>query len=67
MELNPNPYPYTLRICPVYINAYARFDQIPLLTLQDIEETLSMHIQKQFRITKGNKFHRMTPSSTFLS
>ena len=40
------------------MNVYTRFDEIPSMTLQDIKEdikeTLSMHIQKPFRIRKGN-------------
>ena len=28
-----------ISICPVYINVYARFDEIPPLTLKDIKET----------------------------
>ena len=31
------------------------------MTLQDIEETLSIHVQKAMRITKGNNSHIIGP------
>ena len=43
------------------MNVYARFDEIPSMTLQDIKETMSMHIKKPLRITKGNNSHRIDP------
>ena len=33
-------------MCPVDMNVYLRFDEIPSMILQDIKETLSMHIQR---------------------
>ena len=34
-----------MSICPLDINVYARFDEIPSLILQDIKETLSKAIK----------------------
>ena len=50
-----------MSICPLDMNVYARFDEIPSMTLQDIKETLSKYIQKPLRITKGNNSHRIGP------
>ena len=35
------------------MNVYARFDEIPSMTLQDIQDTLSMKIHKQSKNYKG--------------
>ena len=35
----PSPSIFILSICLVYLNMFARFDEIPLRTLQDIKET----------------------------
>ena len=44
------------------MNVYVRLDEIPLMRLQDIQETLSMYKQfKPLRITKGNNSHRIDP------
>ena len=39
VELAPSPYFFVLCICLAYINMFARFDENPVLTLQDIKET----------------------------
>ena len=35
----PSPYIFIISIVPVDMNKYARFDEIPLMTLKDIKET----------------------------
>ena len=35
----PSPYIFIISIGPVYMNKYARFDEIPSKTLKDIKET----------------------------
>ena len=35
----PSPYIFIISIAPVDMNKYARFDEIPLKTLNDIKET----------------------------
>ena len=39
IELAPNPYFVVQSICLVYMNMFARFDENPAMTLQDIKET----------------------------
>ena len=39
IELAPSPYFFVLSICLAYMNMYARFDENPAMTLQDIKET----------------------------
>ena len=39
IELALSPYFFVLSICLAYINMFARFDENPALTLQDIKET----------------------------
>ena len=39
LELAPSPYFFVLSICLAYMNMYARFDENPAMTLQDIKET----------------------------
>ena len=39
IELAPSPYFFVLSICLAYMNMFARFDENPAMTLQDIEET----------------------------
>ena len=39
IELAPSPYFFVLIICFAYINMFARFDENPAMTLQDIKET----------------------------
>ena len=40
VELAPSPYFFVLSICLAYMNMFARFDENPAMTLQDIKETL---------------------------
>ena len=35
----PSPYIFIISIGPAYMNKYARFDEIPSMTLKDIKET----------------------------
>ena len=35
----PSPHIFIISIGPVNMNKYARFDEIPLMTLKDIKET----------------------------
>ena len=39
MELAPSPYFFVQSICIAYTNMFARFDENPAMTLQDIKET----------------------------
>ena len=39
IELAPSPYFVVQSICLVYMNMFARFDENPTMTLQDIKET----------------------------
>ena len=39
IELAPSPYFFVLSFCLAYINMFARFDENPAMTLQDIKET----------------------------
>ena len=39
IELAPSPFFFVLSICLAYINMFAKFDEIPEMTLQDIKET----------------------------
>ena len=39
IELAPSPYFFVQSICLAYINMFARFDENPAMTLQDIMET----------------------------
>ena len=39
IELAPSPYFFVLSICLVYMNMFARFDENPAMTFQDIKET----------------------------
>ena len=39
IELAPSPYFFILSICLAYMNMFARFDENPAMTLQDIKET----------------------------
>ena len=38
IELAPSPYFFVLSICLAYMNMFARFDENPAMTLQDITE-----------------------------
>ena len=37
--LAPSPYFFVLSVCLAYMNMFARFDENPAMTLQDIKET----------------------------
>ena len=39
IELAPCPYFFVLSICLAYMKMFARFDENPVMTLQDIKET----------------------------
>ena len=39
IELAPSPYFFVKSICFAYMNMFARFDENPAMTLQDIKET----------------------------
>ena len=39
IELAPSPYFFVQSICLAYINMFAKFDENPAMTLQDIKET----------------------------
>ena len=39
IELAPSPYFFVLSICLAYMNMFARFDENPTITLQDIKKT----------------------------
>ena len=39
IELAPSPYFLVLSICLAYMNMFARFDENPAMTLQDIKKT----------------------------
>ena len=39
IELAPSPYFFVKSICLAYMNMFARFDENPAMTLQDIKET----------------------------
>ena len=46
-ELAPSLYIFIKSICLLDINMFAKFEELPSMTLEDIEET------KSLRITKG--------------
>ena len=49
-------------ICLAYINMFAKFDEIPALTLQDIKETKHKPLYKKaLRTTKGNNSNKIGP------
>ena len=37
IELAPSPYFFVLRFCFAYMNMFAKFDENPAMTLQDIK------------------------------
>ena len=45
IRIGPSPILFIISIRPLDMNVYARFDEIPSLTLQDIKETLSKAIK----------------------
>ena len=57
IELAPSPYFFVLSICLAYMNMFARFDENPAMTLQDIKKT------KRYGRTDGwmdRRTHRQT-------
>ena len=61
-RIGPYPYYLIISICLVDMKVFAKFDEIPSMTLQDIKKILSMHAYtKQLRITKGNNSYRNGP------
>ena len=46
-ELAPSPYFFVKSFCPVYMNMFAWFDEIPAMTLQDIKETKRYFTDRQ--------------------
>ena len=59
IELAPSPYFFVYSICLAYMNMFARFDENPAMTLQDIKETKLY--QMPFRTTKVNNSNRIGP------
>ena len=57
LELAPSPYFFVLSICLAYMNMFARFDENPAMTLQDINET------KRYGLTDG-RMHTHTHART---
>ena len=65
IELAPSPYVFVLSICLAYMNMFARFDENPAMTLQDIIKTKTlrtdgptlgrMHGQRENSIPTTNK------------
>ena len=66
IELAPSPYFFVLSICLAYMNMFARFDENPAMTLQDIKKTklyerthtlthAHMHGQRENSIPTTNK------------
>ena len=58
IELAPSPYFFVLSICLAYMNMFARFDENPAMTLQDIKETKRYgrtHGQRENSIPTTNK------------
>ena len=49
IELAPSPYFFVQSICLAYMNMFARFDDNPAMTLQDIKKT------KRYRRTDARK------------
>ena len=55
IEMAPTPYIFIISICPVDINKYARFDEIPSMTLKDIKES------KRYGRTDGQRENSIPP------
>ena len=54
IESGPSPYCFVQSICLAYMNMFARFDENPAMTLQDIKET------KRYGRTDGHTDARTT-------
>ena len=58
IELAPSPYFFVLSICLAYMNMFARFDENPAMTLQDITDGRTdahTHGQRENSIPTTNK------------
>ena len=55
----PSPYIFIISICPADMNKYARFDEIPSMTLKDIKES------KRYGWTDGRTDGRMDGRTTW--
>ena len=53
IELAPGPYFFVLSICLVYLKMFAKFDDIPAMTLQDIRK------QNATEVVRYNNFGEM--------
>ena len=42
IELAPSPYFFVLSICLAYMNMFARFDENPAMTVQDIKKNKTL-------------------------
>ena len=58
IELAPSPYFFVLSACLAYMNMFARFDENPAMTLQDIKET------KRYGRTHGRTHGRTDGQTT---
>ena len=58
IELAPSPYFFVLSICLAYMNMFARFDENPAMTLQNIKET------KRYGRTDGRTQHENSIPTT---
>ena len=56
IELAPSPYFFVLSICLAYMNMFARFDENPAMTLQDIKKHFK--ILKKQNVTDGRTHTR---------
>ena len=62
IELAPSPYFFVESICLAYMNMFARFDENPAMTLQDIKETAlrtDARTDTRTHAPKGNNFNRI--------
>ena len=58
----PSPYFFISSICLVHMNVFAKFEEIPSKTLQDIKETKRhRHTFVRSGITKGNNSYSISP------
>ena len=64
----PSPYIFIISICPVDMNKYARFDEIPSMTLKDIKESKPYGRTERTDGTDGRygrtKWKQYTPPQT---
>ena len=55
IELAPSPYFFVLSICLAYMNMFARFDENPAMSLQDIKKQNVTDGQRENSIPTTNK------------